>query len=83
MSDRVLENLLAGYALVDALLAAGADVFAMGHLRNPLELNTIALCGTDPARREQYAGPIVATERRDAAPGRLPPAQDDCQLLLA
>ena len=64
MSDRVVENMLTGYAFVDALLAAGIDVFAMGNLKNLLELNTIVLCGTDPARRDQYARHIEATERR-------------------
>jgi hypothetical protein len=64
LSDRVVENMLTGYACVDALLAAGVDVFAMGNLKNLLELNTIVLCGTDPARREQYARHIQASERR-------------------
>jgi hypothetical protein len=64
MSDRVVENMLAGYAFVDALLAAGTDVFAMGNLKNLLELNTIVLCGTDRERREQYARHLGASERR-------------------
>jgi hypothetical protein len=64
MSDRVVENMLTGYALVDALLTAGVDVFAMGNHKHLLELNTIVLCGTDPARREQYTRHLEATERR-------------------
>jgi Fic/DOC family len=64
MSDRVVENMLTGYAFVDALLVAGIDLFAMGNLKNLLEINTIVLCGTDPARRNQYARHIEATERR-------------------
>ena len=56
--------MIAGYAFVDALLVAGIDVFTMGNLRNLVELNTIVLCGNDPARREQYARHVEATERR-------------------
>src|SRR5262249_57770843 len=63
MSDPVVENLLAGYGFVDALVAAGIDLFAMGNLKYLLELNTIVLCGTDPLRRERYARHIEATER--------------------
>jgi hypothetical protein len=64
LSAHVLDNMLAGYAYVDALAAAPLDVFAMGNLKYLLELNTIVLCGTDPVRREQYAGHIETTERR-------------------
>jgi hypothetical protein len=62
--DRVVENLEAGYAHVDALVAGGVDVFAMGNLRHVLELNTIVLCGTDPARRSHYARHVEASEER-------------------
>jgi hypothetical protein len=63
MSDPVVENLLAGYALVNELVNAGVDLFAMGNLKYLLELNTIVLCGTDPLRRERYARHIEATQR--------------------
>ena len=64
MDDRVVDNMVAGYAFVDALVAEGVDVLAMGHHKDLLELNTIVLCGTDPARRTQYAGHVEATEQR-------------------
>jgi hypothetical protein len=64
LGDDVLTNMLAGYAWVDALVAAGVDVFAMGSLRHLLELNATVLCGTDPARRAHYARHTEATERR-------------------
>lgn len=64
LSDDVLRNLVAGYAAVDRLLAAGVDLFAMGHVRECLELNTIVLCGTDRRRREEFAAHREATERR-------------------
>ena len=51
LDDRVVDNMLAGYAFVDALVAEGVDVLAMGQLRHLLEMNTLVLCGTDPARR--------------------------------
>ena len=36
----------------------------MGQLKHWLELNTLVLCGSDPARRAAYAGHREATERR-------------------
>ena len=56
--------MLAGYAFVDALVAEGVDVLALGNSKHLLELNTLVLCGTDPARRELYARHIEATEHR-------------------
>ena len=64
LDDRVVDNMLAGYAFVDALVAEGVDVMAMGQLRHLLEMNTLVLCGTDPARRVLYARHLEATERR-------------------
>jgi hypothetical protein len=64
LSDHVIDNLLAGYARVDALVAAGVDILALGRLKHVLELNTTVLCGTDARRREKYRGHIEATERR-------------------
>ena len=64
LDHRVVDNLLAGYAFVDALVAEDIDVLAMGQLRRLLEMNTLVLCGTDPARRLSYARHLEATERR-------------------
>jgi hypothetical protein len=64
LDDRVIDNMLAGYTFVDALVGEGIDVFTMGQHRHLLEMNTIVLCGTSPARRALYAGHIEATERR-------------------
>jgi prophage maintenance system killer protein len=60
----VIGNMLAGYASVDALVASGIDLFALGSSRHLLELNTLVLCGTSPARRATYARHIAATEQR-------------------
>jgi hypothetical protein len=64
MSDDVVQNMVAGYAFVDALVAAGVDLFAMGNLKYLLELNTIVLCGQSPRRRQEYARHLEATEQR-------------------
>jgi len=64
MSDDVVVRMMAGYAFVDALVADDVDLFAMGNLRYLLELNTVVLCGTDLARREEYAQHRTMTDRR-------------------
>jgi hypothetical protein len=64
MGEDVVRNMVAGYALVDDLVAAGIDVFAMGNLKHLLELNTVVLCGNDPARRLEYGRHRATTEQR-------------------
>jgi len=64
LDDRVIENMMDAYALVDILVAGGIDLFVMGNLKFLLELNTRVLCGTNPGRREAYARHTEATERR-------------------
>ncbi len=64
MSDRVVENMLAGYAFVDALLAAGVDVFAMGNLKGLAGAEHHRPLRDRSCRREQYARHREATERR-------------------
>ena len=64
LEDRVLENMVAGYAFVDALAAEDSDIFAMGNLRHLLELNTLVLCGTSALRRGAYRRHIDATAQR-------------------
>jgi len=64
MDDSVIDNMMAGYALVDEVAAARIDLFAMGNLKYWLELNTTILCGTDPAERAEYAQHRQRTEER-------------------
>ena len=64
MDDRVLENMLAGYALVDALVAEGAELFAMGNLKHLLELNARVLCGTRDEDRGAFQRHFDATAER-------------------
>ena len=63
LDDRVIANLIAGYALVDTLVVDEIDIFAMGQLKHILELNALVLCGTDAARRAVYTRHRDATER--------------------
>ena len=62
--DRVVANLLAGYAYVDSLVTAGVDPFALGNLKHLLELNHLVLCGTSPERRAAYSRHLEANEGR-------------------
>jgi len=56
--------MVSGYALVDGLVAAGVDLFAMGNLKYLLELNATVLCGTDPESRAEYVRHRQTTEDR-------------------
>lgn len=72
MDDEVVANMLAGYAHADGLLARRIDPFAMGHLKELLELNALVLCGRDPRKRALNAAHLAATDERfydDAASG--------------
>ncbi|HKC98785.1 MAG TPA: hypothetical protein VKG20_12180 [Methylomirabilota bacterium] len=60
----MIRNMVAGYALVDALAFERVDLFAMGNLKYWLELNTTVLCGTDPIARAEYASHRQTTEQR-------------------
>ena len=62
MDDRVVDNMLTGYAYVDDALARGTNFFAMGNLKHLLELNARVLCGTDPQERAESAAHLRLTE---------------------
>ena len=64
LDDRVVDNLVAGYAYVDGLVAADVDPFTLGHLKHLLELNVLVLCGSSAERRAAYARHLEASERR-------------------
>lgn len=64
MGDDVIANMVAGYDLVDDLVARRVDPFTLGSLKYLLELNTTVLCGTDPLKREEYARHRETTEQR-------------------
>jgi hypothetical protein len=72
LSDQVIENLMAGYAYVNTLLASQINLLARGSSRHLLNLNNLVLCGTDAVAYEQCAPHIKETERRfydDRNPG--------------
>ena len=55
---------MAGYELVDTLVAQRLDLFAMGHLKLFLEVNAVVLWGCDDQERAQAARHLAATEQR-------------------
>jgi prophage maintenance system killer protein len=60
MDDEVVENLMSGYALINQLLEAKIDLFALGSSSYLLELNTRVLCGTNEQKRREYHKHIEA-----------------------
>jgi hypothetical protein len=64
MDDEIVAKMMAGYTYVDAALAAGTDVLAMGSSRWLLELNALVLCGADPRERSLATAHLCATEER-------------------
>jgi prophage maintenance system killer protein len=66
LTDRIIGNLLEGYAYVDELLEAGVEVFSPSGLDHILELNHIVLCGSDDSLRLEYGPHLLETRRRFA-----------------
>jgi len=64
LDPRIVSNMMAGYHLVDDLLAQRVDLFAMGNSRLFLELNALVLCGPGESARAQDAAHLAATEQR-------------------
>lgn len=62
LDDKVIANMLAGYAYVNAAIAAEIDLMAPGQSKHLLELNACVLCGTDAAERAAEARHLQATE---------------------
>jgi prophage maintenance system killer protein len=63
MDDEVVENLISGYVLIDHLLEANIDLFALGRSSYLFELNTRVLCGTSEQKRREYHKHIAANNR--------------------
>ena len=63
MDGEVVENLISGYALINDLLEANIDLFALGSSAYLLELNTCVLCGTSEEKRCEYHKHIAASNR--------------------
>ena len=62
LTDEVLHNVLEGYALIDDYVAQGVNLFDLQQLNLMLELNATVLCGSDPARRLEFAPHLAATD---------------------
>jgi hypothetical protein len=61
-TDEVLQNVLAGYALIDDYVARDVDLFDLQQVNLMLEINATVLCGSDPAGRAEFADHLAATE---------------------
>ena len=64
MSDDIVARMLAGYVMVDDVLARRVDLFAYGHSAVWLELNKLVLCGQDQDLLRGYDKHLRATETK-------------------
>ncbi|MDQ7832706.1 MAG: hypothetical protein RDU30_13305 [Desulfovibrionaceae bacterium] len=64
LDNRIIDNLLAGYAYVDQLLEEGVDLFSLKGSDHILELNHIVLCGLDERVRLEFGSHILETRKR-------------------
>ncbi len=64
MTDRVIDNMLAGYRFMDGLIDAPGDLLASDRLADLLELNHIVLCGHDRKVRKEYRRHLEATQEK-------------------
>jgi len=53
--DAIWQNMLAGYALIESHVQQGVDLFSLCDFGYMLEINATVLCGTDAARRKEFA----------------------------
>jgi hypothetical protein len=64
MSDEVIENMMAGYALVDKVITDDINLLTAKHAPYLLELNHVVLCGLDPKIRKEHRTHIDTTTQR-------------------
>jgi hypothetical protein len=64
LSDRVVTNLMAGYAYLDELIGRGVNPLALGNSGQLLELNQLVLCGPGESAMKDCAKHRAETERR-------------------
>ncbi|EIC21020.1 hypothetical protein [Thiorhodovibrio frisius] len=69
LSDRVLNQLLAGYGEIDRCLAKGIDLFELGQTRELLALNGLVLWGEAEPGSEDARRQRLATEEQFYANG--------------
>lgn len=63
LDEEVVENLISGYELINHLLEAKIELFALGSSAYLLELNTRVLCGISEQKRCEYNKHITANSR--------------------
>ncbi|MCB1063361.1 MAG: hypothetical protein KDN20_10625 [Verrucomicrobiae bacterium] len=74
LTDFATDNLLAGFAYIDHLVAESIDVFRYGESMHLLELNRIVLFGNDRANMTEYEGHLDETRAQfynDASGGSI------------
>lgn len=64
LSDEVVQNIMSGYAFVNAAITNRTDLFAMGYSSYLLELNNIVLYGPKGEQRKSFSEQIRASEQR-------------------
>jgi len=64
MTDEVVANMMAGYTLVDQVLAENLDLLTMTRISYLIELNHRVLCGLDPRVRQEHEKHLAATTHR-------------------
>ncbi len=64
LNDEMVENMMSGYAFVDAAIANRTNLFAMGYSAYLLELNNIVLYGPKGEQRKLFSKQIRASEER-------------------
>jgi hypothetical protein len=60
--DEIVDNLIAGYALIDRFVADGVDLTAPGHSQGVLEVNHTVLYGPPDARSDNQLASLDASE---------------------
>jgi hypothetical protein len=63
LDDEVVENMMAGYHLVDSSVRRDCEVFAMGQLKCLLDFNNAVLCGMDKKKSKEHARHVAATKQ--------------------
>ena len=64
MTDEVVDNMLAGYALVDRAIAEDRELLTSMYAAWLLELNHRVLCGVDPQVRSEHHAHLEATAQQ-------------------
>jgi len=64
LEDCIIDNMMAGYAFVDEMLADGVNLFKAKNVEKLLEINHLVLCGSMETVRKEHAKHISYTAER-------------------